>query len=500
MGYMKRTVAIIGRPNVGKSELFNRLVRKQISLVYDQPGVTRDRVMMECKHRERPFTLIDTGGIGLEDESGFEQAIENEVNFSLEMATDLLFVVDGREGVNSLDEAIADRLRHLPPDNPLKDRIFVVINKMDTAKQDDWEHEFSCLGFKRLFPVSAAHGRGIQHLLDELTRDWQEVEEGGDQKSEVRAVNVAIVGRPNAGKSSLINALINDQRVIVSPIAGTTRDAVDVHFVAKDIEYCLVDTAGMRRRQRIDTELEQAMASRSAHSINRADICLLVVDASIGISTQEKKIAGLIEKAKKPCLIVVNKWDLAVEAHQQPGEAGKNRATSPEEFRKQYETAVRRELFFLHHAPLVFISALQSYRLDDLIESIDLVRQARTTDIPGGPLNRVIEAAMTRHQPHRGEGAHRRQRLKIFYVTQDRENRSTIALVAFLNHRELWTDDYQRYLEQAVRSRWPLPGCPLVWVLRDKPDVRKKSSAPKGHPRGNRPLESRTGARRARKT
>jgi GTP-binding protein len=490
---MKRTVAIVGRPNVGKSALFNRLVRKQISLVYDQPGVTRDRVMMDCEHRGRPFVLIDTGGIGLEDESGFEEAIENEVSYSLAMATDLLFVVDGREGIHPLDELIADRLRHLSPDNPLKQRIFLVVNKMDTGKQDDEEYEFSRLGFKRLFPVSSAHGRGIQHLLDELTGEWEEEPEAGDQESDGRkagAVNVAIVGRPNAGKSSLINSLLNEQRVIVSPIAGTTRDAVDVHFVAKDVEYCLVDTAGMRKKRRIDNQLEQAMASRSAHSINRADICLLVLDASIGISSQEKKIAGLIEKAEKPCIVVVNKWDLAAQAHEEPGEDGKIRASSPEEFRQQYEKAVRRELFFLHHAPLVFTSALKDENLDDLIESLDMVRRVRETDIPGGPLNRVIENAMTRHRPHRGEGVRRKQRLKIFYVTQDRENRSTIALVAFLNHRDLWTDDYQRYLDQAVRKRWPLPGCPLVWVLRDKPDVRKKSASRRENAPKNRPARA----------
>lgn len=479
---MKRTVAIVGRPNVGKSALFNRLARKQISLVYDQPGVTRDRIMIECQHRERPFLLIDTGGIGLDDESGFEAAIENEVTYSMEMATDLLFVVDGREGLHPLDEMIADRLRHLPSGNELRNRIFLVVNKMDTAKQEDWEHEFNALGIGKVISVSAAHGRGIQHLLDELTADWEDVEEGGDPKSEVRAVNVAIVGRPNAGKSSLINALLNEDRVIVSPISGTTRDAVDVHFESKGVPYCLVDTAGMRKRRRIDTQLEQVMASRSAHSINRAGVCILVVDASVGISTQEKKIAGLISRANKPCFIVINKWDLAAEAHLESGESGKIRARSAAKFLEQYETAVRRELFFLPYAPLVFGSALERTHLDQVIETLDMVCRVRETNIPGGPLNRVIESALQRHQPHRGEGQRKRQRLKIFYVTQDRENRSTPSLVVFLNHRELWTEDYQRYLESAVRERWPLPGCPIQWVLRDKPDVRKKLSAGKRSP------------------
>ncbi|MEO0453770.1 MAG: ribosome biogenesis GTPase Der [Verrucomicrobiota bacterium] len=477
----KRTVAIVGRPNVGKSALFNRLSRKQISLVYDQPGVTRDRIMIECEHRDRPYLLIDTGGIGLEDASGFEEQIEKEVAFSIEMATDLLFVVDGREGIHPLDEMIADRIRRLPADREVKSNITLVINKMDTAKQDDLEFEFAKLGIQQIIPVSAAHGRGIQHLLDEMTQGWKEQDSDASAEKS-KAVNVAIVGRPNAGKSSLINAILEEERVIVSPVSGTTRDAVDVFYQHGDTEYCLVDTAGMRKKRRIDDELERAMASRSAHSINRADLCVLVIDAATGVSLQEKKIAGLIHRASKPCMIVVNKWDLALDAHLQSGEDGKITATSPAQFKEQFETALKRELFFLPYSPVLFTSALKRKNQSEVLEMIDLVQKVRSTQLPGGQLNKLLETAMRQHTPPRGDGRMKRQTLKIFYLTQDRDNLSTPTIVAFLNKKALWTDEYQRYLEQKIRNRWPLTGCPIVWVLRDKPDVRQREASNRSKP------------------
>jgi len=456
---MKPVVAIVGRPNVGKSALFNRVVGKQISLVYDRPGVTRDRISHECVWDDYEFTLVDTGGVGLDDQSGFEQAIQREVSIALETATDILLVVDGREGVNPLDIEIARRLRRA------EKQVYLVVNKMDHEGQGGREAEFHQLGFKELAAVSAAHGLGIDYLMRRLTSKWEKTAKKEETENpEAETIRVAMVGRPNVGKSSLINAVLNEERVIVSPIAGTTRDAVDVEFSRGGVRYCFVDTAGMRKRTRVKDDLEQAMTSRSAHTINRAHVCVLVIDAVEGVSVQEKKIAGLIHEARKPCIILVNKWDLA---------SGENmrgvQAASPEEFQKQYAEAVRMHLFFLTYAPVVFVSAKDERNLGRWLKVMETVLENRHRPLPTGILNRLIQNAMNRHHP----ATIKNRQLKIYYVSQIKGQGDIQQLAVFINDRALWSQDYGRYLEQFVRAEFDLEGCPLAWILKDK-----KTAAP----------------------
>jgi GTP-binding protein len=469
-------VAIVGRPNVGKSALFNRITGKQISLVYDRPGVTRDRIVHECLHEGKPFTLIDTGGIGLEDESGFEEAIENEVSLAQAAAGQILLVVDGRAGINPLDEEIAQRLRR---DGH---RVWLVVNKMDSAVQEHWESEFVRLGLGRPYPVSAAHGRGIAELMLSLSRQWPEQEAVVREAAE-RPVRIAIVGKPNVGKSSLINAVLNEERVIVSPIAGTTRDAVDVFFRDREQNYCLIDTAGLRKRGRVKDALEQAMGSRTAHMINRSDLCVLVLDAERGVELQDKKIGGLIHEAKKPCVVVVNKWDLAGDAlhaeHERKlarktGDAKTPGRKSLKDFSGEFDKALRAELFFLDYAPVVFLSAAEKKNLSGLWEALRGVRAELQREIPTGPLNRLVEKALERHPAPRIKG----KTLKIYYITRKKEPNRTPVFMAFVNNRKLFTEDYRRYLEQVIRKEYPLAGCPMLWEVKDKQHEKEVRGKP----------------------
>jgi GTPase len=449
----KPVLAIVGRPNVGKSALFNRICGKQISLVYDRPGVTRDRLSMETSWENKPFTLIDTGGVGLDDQSGFEEAIQREVNIALETASEILFVVDGRSGLTPLDESIARRLRKTSK------RMILVVNKLDTDKQIHAEQDFARLGFTEVFGVSAAHGRGVEELMRAVSALWDEKTEAAAHRA-MQKIRVAVVGRPNVGKSSLLNALIEEERLIVSPVAGTTRDAVDVDFVLNGLTYQFVDTAGMRKKARVQDELEQAMASRTAHSINRAHVCLLVLDAAEGIAVQEKKIAALIQDAHKPCLILVNKWDLTKDTEKKPGQTERS-------FREIYEIAVREEFFFLEHAPMVFVSAKEGSNMKILLKKMELVAKNRTLMVPTGELNRVVKAIMLKHSSPVKKG----KILKIYYISQQRDEVGTPTLMAFINDRDLWTESYQRYLEQNIRKTFPWEGCPIRWVLKDKKDA-----------------------------
>lgn len=472
---MKPVLAIVGRPNVGKSALFNRISGKQVSLVFDRPGVTRDRITLDCIWQGRPFQLIDTGGIGLDDESGFEDAIQREVVVALATASVIFLVVDGREGLHPLDVEVARRLRSTGH------KVHVIVNKIDTPLTSGWEGEFQRLGYESIHAVSALHGLGIDALMSKVAQDWPR-EEDLEKADRQKLVQVAIVGRPNAGKSSMINALLNEERVIVSPIAGTTRDAVDVHFTRNGQAYCLVDTAGMRKKARISDPLETIMSGRSAHTINRADVCVLVVDAVLGIGVQEKKIAGLIQEAGKPCLILVNKWDLTKGAEIRRPEAvspktTKNRGVTaqPLTFQEEYEKAVRRELFFLSYAPVLFASALERTNVEGWIDTLQRIGRNRRAEIPAGPLNRLIHRLYAAHNPpSKGN-----RPLKIYYVAQMKEEFCP-TLAVFINDEKLWTQDYARYMEQHIREEFPLEGCPLVWRIRDK---KGNTSSPGSKPK-----------------
>lgn len=413
--------------------------------------------MVEIKLGGFPCTMIDTGGIGLEDASGFEEAIRHEVDLALASATDIVLVVDGREGVNVLDREVAKFLRQG------KIRVTVAVNKMDHDKLEGVEHAFQELGLGKLVSVSAAHSRGISDLVDTITEGWEkEVEEEVDPLQS-QLTRIAMVGRPNVGKSSIINRLLGEERLIVSPVAGTTRDAVDTEFNYKGRHYSLVDTAGLRKKARIDDPLEQAMTGRTAHSINRADLCVMVLDAERGPGVQDKKIAGLIQEAKKPCLILVNKWDLTDEAL--PDLKGETGLKKRKEFRKEYEEAIRRELFFADYAPVIFASARKAGGLDDLMRAVERVNEQRQIHMPTGVLNRILREAQER-QPSPRQGG-RGLKFKLYYATQLREDRSGIpAILLFVNNPELWSENYGKFLEQKIRNHFGLEGCPLKWELR----------------------------------
>jgi len=476
---MDHTVAIVGRPNVGKSALFNCLAGRDISLVFNRPGTTRDRLVTSARWGHRRLTLIDTGGIGVDDREGFGDAIAHEVELALAAATEIIFVVDAREGLTPLDQTVARLLRksHRP--------VFVAANKVDGEKQANFDSEFSRLGFKGVYPVSAAHRRGLEELRDALISGWTESEvENEPGARPARPTRLAIVGRPNVGKSSLINALVSEPRAIVSPIPGTTRDAVDIAYSWKGEPFLFIDTAGMRQERRVQDELERAMTGRTAHTINRADVCILVVDASTGVSMQDKKIAGLIQEAHAPCMIVVNKWDLAREL----GDASKTKE-------REYYEQVQRDLFFLSYAPVLFLSAKTGERIDGLLKTVAAIAKNRTFRFQTGPLNRVISRAMEKYAPPLVRG----RRFKVLYAAQlspKEGSREIPTLQLFVNSADLLTPAYERYLDLQLREAFELRGCPLRFVMRGRTtEAREKarSQIKTGQPQRRAP--KRTSAR-----
>ncbi|MEM1060179.1 MAG: ribosome biogenesis GTPase Der [Verrucomicrobiota bacterium] len=459
-----RTVALVGRPNVGKSALFNRLARRDISLVFDRPGTTRDRISAECRWDGHRFELIDTGGIGLDEDANFTDAITREAEIALAAADDIVLVVDARDGLTPLDEAVAQKLRQAGR------RVLVAANKIDEpAKQAHLADEFTALGFAEVFPLSAAHGRGLEPLMEALTRDWPRAAPGPAAAPRERPVRLTFCGRPNVGKSSLINALLRDDRAIVSDIPGTTRDAVDLELAWKGRTYTLIDTAGMRQRSRVRDELEAAMTGRSAHAINRAHVCVLVIDAPTGVSMQDKKIAGLIQKHYRPVLIAINKWDLAREA----GDGGRGA-------QRAYAQAVLDDLFFLPDTPVIFVSAKEGNNLARLMNEVGAVWERSQAVYPTGPLNRLLHELIARRPPPRVKG----KRFKLLYAVQQtdakRDSGQAPTLILFCNDRQTLTPAYARFLEDQLRQTYDLRGCPLKLVLRDrtKPGTEKGRSRP----------------------
>jgi GTP-binding protein len=456
---MEQTVAIVGRPNVGKSALFNALVGRDVSLVFDRPGTTRDRLVSSARWGSHKLTIIDTGGIGVEDKAGFQDEIAHEVDLALAAATAIIFVVDAREGLTPLDQTVARQLRKS------KAPVFVAANKVDSDKQVNMDAEFSRLGFAGVFPVSAAHRRGLEDLREAISCNWPKPEETAEPAAPppTRPTRLAIVGRPNVGKSSLINALVAEPRAIVSDVPGTTRDAVDIAYTWRGQPYLFIDTAGMRQERRVQDDLERAMTGRTAHTINRADVCILVVDASTGVSMQDKKIAGLIQEAHAPCIIAVNKWDLAREQ----GDASKTRE-------REYYDQVQRDLFFLSYAPVLFLSAKTSERIDGLLKTAGMIAKNRLYRFQTGPLNRVIKRAMERYSPPLVHG----RRFKVLYAAQQaaKEGQREIpTLQLFVNSPGLLTPAYERYLDLQLREAFDLRGCPLRFVMRGR-EVREQAT------------------------
>lgn len=461
----KPSVALVGRPNVGKSALFNRLAARQISIVHDQPGVTRDRVAAPCPLTVTPCELVDTGGIGADADQDFTDPVTAGAHIAMETAEVILFLVDAREGVTPVDQSIAQLLRKA------SDRVCLILNKSDNEEQDSIIGDFAGLGFGGGLPVSAAHGRNFQQLLDLLNdrlQPFADQAREAEEESSTIGLKVAVVGKPNAGKSSLINAILQNERTIVSEVAGTTRDAVDIPYEHMGERHTLIDTAGLRPRSRMDSSVEVFSAMRAERSIRRADLCLLVVDVSVGISAQDRKIARLIAKEGKPCLIVANKFDLY-----HPDTSRSARVETAEEH-------IRNELFFLHYAPFVCVSAKEGKSLGLIFDTVRRIRKGADDALSTGKLNRVLGDAFIRIPPPQHKKY--KKRLKLLYATAAVNRGYTTlpvpAYILFVNDKRLIHEHYQHYLEKCIRKEHPSLGLPINFSVRSRhaPNRNRKRS------------------------
>ena len=437
----KPLVAIIGRPNVGKSMLFNKLTGQRTSIVEDTPGVTRDRIYGDCEWCGRTFSLVDTGGIEPGTDSDMLKFMRRQAEIGIELADAIIMVTDVRSGVTAADEDVATMLRK--SGKP----VALAVNKCDSVGLVNPDvYEFYSLGIGDLFETSAVHGHGTGDLLDWVLEN---IPDDADEEEDGDIIKVAIVGKPNVGKSSLLNRILGEERVIVSNIAGTTRDAIDSYFENETGKYCFIDTAGMRRKSKVDDAIEKYSNMRSINAIERADVCLILIDANDGVTEQDTKIAGLAHEAGKACIIVVNKWD-AVEKD------GKTMDRMRED--------IRRDLSYMTYAPILFISALTGQRVNRLFELINYVHNQASTRITTGMLNSVLADAQTRVQPPTDKG----RRLKIYYMTQ--VGIKPPHFVIFCNDKKLFHFSYQRYLENQIRSVFGLEGTPVILSIRQKGD------------------------------
>ena len=436
----KPLVAIIGRPNVGKSMLFNKLTGQRTSIVEDTPGVTRDRIYGDCEWCGRTFSLVDTGGIEPGTDSDMLKFMRRQAEIGIELADAIIMVTDVRSGVTAADEDVATMLRK--SGKP----VALAVNKCDSVGPTNPDvYEFYCLGIGDLFETSAVHGHGTGDLLDWVLENIPE-DSGEDEDDDI--IKVAIVGKPNVGKSSLLNRILGEERVIVSNVAGTTRDAIDSYFENDTGKYCFIDTAGMRRKSKVDDAIEKYSNMRSINAIDRADVCLILVDANEGVTEQDTKIAGLVHEAGKAAIIVVNKWD-AVE----------DKETNT---MKNMENDVRQGLSYMLYAPVVFLSALTGQRVDKLFDMIDYVANQAAFRVTTGMLNTVLADAQTRVQPPTDKG----RRLKIYYMTQ--VGIRPPHFVVFCNDKKLFHFSYRRYLENQIRSVFGLEGTPIIMTVRQK--------------------------------
>ena len=438
----KPLVAIVGRPNVGKSMLFNKLTGQRTSIVEDTPGVTRDRIYGDCEWTGRHFSLVDTGGIEPGTDSDMLKFMRRQAEIGIELADAIIMVVDVRSGVTAADQDVATMLRK--SNKP----VCLAVNKCDSIGLVNPDvYEFYSLGIGDLFETSAIHGHGTGDMLDWVLENIPE-DDGEDEDDEI--IKVAIVGKPNVGKSSLLNRILGEERVIVSDVAGTTRDAIDSYFENETGKYCFIDTAGMRRKSKVDDAIERYSNMRSINAIERADVCLILIDANEGVTEQDTKIAGLVHEAGKAAIIVVNKWD-AVD--------GKETNTM-----RDMEGEVRNGLSYMLYAPVVFLSALTGQRVDKLYQVIQDVHKQNTSRITTGALNSILADATARVQPPSDKG----RRLKIYYMTQ--AGTKPPHFVIFCNDARLFHFSYQRYLENQIREVFGLQGTPVRITIRQKGD------------------------------
>jgi len=447
----------VGRPNVGKSTLFNRLAGQRLAVVDETPGTTRDRIEAECEWNGRIFTIVDTGGIEILSEkiergsrplsmytplavasAEFIPQIREQAEIAIEAAEAIVFVVDVTGGLTAADEEVADILRRT------RKPIFIAANKADSAQRRAEAAEFYALGLGEVFPISALHGTGVGELLDAVTANLPPQEPEPEDES----VKIAIVGRPNVGKSSLLNAILGQPRAIVSPIPGTTRDALDTRIVWETLPVTLIDTAGIRRRGRIEAGVEKYSVLRALKAIQRADVALLLIDATEGVTAQDAHIAGFILDEMKSVVVVVNKWDAV------PGKTGKTM--------DEYTAHVRSALHFLDYVPVLFVSAKRGTRVESVLPMALRVQEERLVRIPTGELNRIIREAMEKQAPPTKAG----KRLNIYYATQPRTDPPTF--VFHVNDVDLVHFSYERYLENQIRATYGFLGTPLRLSFRER--------------------------------
>ena len=436
---MKPLIAIVGRPNVGKSMLFNKLVGQRLSIVEDTPGVTRDRLYAEAEWLNRKFDLVDTGGIEPGTDSEILSFMRQQAEIAIQNATVIIFLCDVKTGLTASDQEVANML--LRSGKP----VVLAVNKMDQVGHTNPDiYEFYNLGLGDPIAVSAVHGHGTGDLLDECFKYFPPEDE---EEEDDDVIKVAIIGKPNVGKSSLVNRILGEKRVIVSDMAGTTRDAVDSYFENQKGKYLLIDTAGMRKKSKVDDPIEKFSVLRATMAIERADVCLILIDANEGVTEQDTKVAGLAHEAGKACIIVVNKWD-SIE--------------KDDKTMDRMRQDVRRDLSYMTYAPIVFISALTGQRVDRLFDLINYVNDQASLRITTGMLNSVLADATARVQPPTDKG----RRLKIYYMTQ--VGIKPPHFVCFCNDARLFHFSYQRYLENQIRATFGLEGTPVRLTIRQK--------------------------------
>ncbi len=441
---MKPLVAIVGRPNVGKSTLFNKITGQRISIVEDTPGVTRDRIYADASWLDKHFTLVDTGGIEPASKDEILQQMRRQAQLAIEMADVVILMTNVRDGVTANDTDVADMLLKA------QKKIVLAVNKVDNIGDPPFEfYEFYNLGLGDPIAISSTHGLGVGDLLDEVTHKFPEDADTAEDNDEIK---VAVIGKPNAGKSSLVNKILGEERVIVSNIAGTTRDAIDSHYEKDGDKFLFIDTAGMRKRGKIDENVERYSVVRSLAAVDRSDVCVIMIDAAEGVTEQDTKVAGYAHEQGKACIFAVNKWDIV----------DKDNKTV-----KQFTDRIRETFAFMSYAKIVFISAKTGQRINKLIEEIKLVNEQHKRRITTGMLNDVINEATHKQQPPSDKG----RRLKIYYGTQ--VSTAPPTFVIFANSKDLFHYSYLRFMENQIRENFGFEGTPINLIVREKGEKQK---------------------------